>query len=295
MEPVRHIVALGCRCAQSSIFKTLGHRRYACPFDWIFSCPEMVLHCLEDDFKCFLDRNLMYVNGELFDSIGLPPGSAPRQRKLIGHTVYSEMLQGVGRGTIFNHRNPLEIESDHEYMIRSVDRFRSVLKSPDRKLFVVLNINPRLWNETALRQLFLSLAERTDNFELVALNCQLELGQQASLAQPQRICHESINSAQLDMWNVPCAGANSGSYFRDALDAQRVQDIVLAPYEFKLSADPLDLAFRSPPTQSPDQHQGKEARWSRRSADTKNEHFPQQSGQAQQRRWARSANLQNAS
>ena len=30
-------------------------RRWSCPFDWIFSSPDMVTHCLADDFSAFLD------------------------------------------------------------------------------------------------------------------------------------------------------------------------------------------------------------------------------------------------
>ena len=62
---------------------------------------------LEDDFESFLDRSRLFEKGRVFDAVGLPPGSAPRERRLIGHESYSEMTRGVGRGTIFNHRDPL--------------------------------------------------------------------------------------------------------------------------------------------------------------------------------------------
>ena len=72
----------------------------------------MVAHCLQNDFKDFLDRHQYFENAAVFDAVGLKPGSAPRERKLIGHQLYSTMTGGVGRGTIFNHRDPLHNDED---------------------------------------------------------------------------------------------------------------------------------------------------------------------------------------
>ena len=115
-EAVRHVISLGCRCSQASVYRTFGQRRYACPFDWIFSSAVMVTHCLQDDFRNFLDRRQYFENATVFDAVGLPPGSPPRERKLIGHKIYSTMTAGVGRGTIFNHRNPLHNEEDRYFL-----------------------------------------------------------------------------------------------------------------------------------------------------------------------------------
>ena len=135
--PVKHLISLGCRCSQASVYRLLGQRRYAGPFDWVFSSPQVVIHCLQDDFNSFLDRSQLYQNGSSFDAIGLKPGSAPRERKLIGHKVYSSLTAGVGRGTIFNHRDPLHNEEDYLYTCRSVERFRLALASSERKVFVM--------------------------------------------------------------------------------------------------------------------------------------------------------------
>ena len=165
------MISLGCRCSQSSVYKAMGARRYACPFDWIFSSAAMVSHCLRDDFRDFLDKHQYYLNGTSFDAIGLKPGSAPRERKLIGHNTYSEMTAGVGRGTIFNHRDPLHDDSDYLYIQRCVQRFRSLLGSADRKLFVVLNLNRQLWIEADFMELFRELSQKTCNFLLLVLDC----------------------------------------------------------------------------------------------------------------------------
>ena len=131
----------------------------------------MVAHCLQDDFRLFLDKGQYYLNGTVFDAIGLKPGCAPRERKLIGHSTYSAMTAGVGRGTIFNHRDPLHSDADYGYVQRCVERFRCTLASTDRKLFVVLNLNRQLWVEADLMQLFQELAQRTSNFLLLVVDC----------------------------------------------------------------------------------------------------------------------------
>lgn len=101
----------------------------------------MVTHCLQDDFQSFLDRQQLYQNGSSFDAIGLKPGSAPRERRLIGHKLYSTLTAGVGKGTIFNHRDPLHNDEDYLYTVRCVERFRLALASGERKLFVMFLSN----------------------------------------------------------------------------------------------------------------------------------------------------------
>lgn len=237
----KHVISLGCRCSQSSVYKAMGARRYACPFDWIFSSAAMVSHCLRDDFRDFLDKRQYYLNGTSFDSIGLKPGSAPRERKLIGHNTYSEMTAGVGRGTIFNHRDPLHDDSDYLYIERCVQRFRCLLGSADRKLFVVLNLNRQLWIEADLMELFRELSQRTCNFLLLVLDCSgKNIGPTAARMPAEELCRQSHpGQRDLLMCRLPCVGDNTGSYFRDDTDAQRVRAILLEPFRFDLAPDPL--------------------------------------------------------
>lgn len=236
-QPVKHVISLGCRCSQASVYRAFGQRRYACPFDWIFSSPKMVIHCLQDDFKQFLDRQLLYQNGSSFDAIGLKPGSAPRERRLIGHKFYSTLTSGVGRGTIFNHRDPLHNDEDYDYLVRCVERFRLALASEERKLFVILNLNRQLWLEADLYQLFEELRRYTSNFHLMLLDCSSKnLGAEAGMPE---LLQEIGDRERLVMYRVPCVGENTGSYFRNDVDADRVRSLLVEPFCFQLSPDPL--------------------------------------------------------
>jgi len=234
-------VSLGCRCSQAATFKTLQQRRYACPFDWIFSSAQMITHCLRDDFGAFLDRSKYFLNATLVDAIGLRPGSAPRERKIIGHKVYSTMMGGVGKGAIFNHRDPLHNDADYEYTERTVERLRCVLASQDRKLFTIINLNKQLWLEEDIRELFKELCSATKNFVLIAVDCMRNLGGRARNLPPEELEQDVQGDSQLLMYRLPCVGDNTGSYFREEFDAARMRALVISPYRFDLVEDPLSL------------------------------------------------------
>ena len=197
----------------------------------------MVVHCLQDDFKQFLDRQQLYQNGSSFDAIGLKPGSAPRERRLIGHRFYSTLTSGVGRGTIFNHRDPLHNDEDYAYLVRCVERFRLALASEERKLFVILNLNRQLWLEADLYQLFEELRRYTSNFHLMMLDCSSKNLGEAGMPE---LLQEIGDRERLVMYRVPCVGENTGSYFRNDVDADRVRSLLVEPFCFQLSPDPLD-------------------------------------------------------
>jgi hypothetical protein len=199
----------------------------------------MVLHCIRDDFKAFLDKDQYVKNATVFDAIGLPPGSAPRNRNLIGHHVYSDMTEGVGRGVIFNHRDPMHSSVDYVYTQRTVERFRSVLGFSDRKMFVILNLNKQLWSESEILELFQELDMRTSNFIVIAVNCMKNLGPRAATLEIEESVHQHSANGQLLVYTLPCQGDNTGSYFRDDFDAQRIRSILIAPYRFSLKDDPL--------------------------------------------------------
>jgi hypothetical protein len=200
----------------------------------------MITHCIRDDFKDFLDKNQYVLSASVFDAIGLPPGSPPRTRNLIGHRLYSDMMEGVGRGTIFNHRDPMNSDEDYTYTLRTVERFQRVLASSDRKMFVVLNLNKQLWIEPDLFVLFEELTKRTSNFLMIVVNCIKNLGPRAQGFEVELCTQQTIGTGTLLIWRLPCVGDNTGSYFRHPFDEERMQSILIQPYKFKLAQDPLD-------------------------------------------------------
>eukprot|EP00438_Fugacium_kawagutii_P017986 Skav206738 [mRNA] locus=scaffold2729:110557:114459:+ [translate_table: standard] len=210
---ISHVISLGCRCSQASVYRALQKRRYACPFDWIFSSPQMVTHCLQDDFRSFLDRAQLYDNGSSFDAIGLKPGSAPRERRFTGPGG------SPGRWCL---ATPAMVGSWGPQV--AIPR---------------LNLNRQLWLEAEIHRLFEELQRRSRNFLLLAVDCSSKnLG---AAAEASTVLQDvTAPGCRLVMCRVPCAGDNTGSYFRHDGDAQRVQALLVQPFTFRLSPDPLE-------------------------------------------------------
>ena len=81
--------SLGGICHSAQLLKRNGLKKCSYPFDWIFSSISMIIDCLEDDFKKFLDKS-MYTS---------------KSESTCGHNVYGKSM--------FPHHNPLNSEKDY--------------------------------------------------------------------------------------------------------------------------------------------------------------------------------------
>jgi len=253
----------------------------------------MIVHCLRDDFATFLDRSQYFLAATLFDAIGLPPGAAPRDRNIIGHHIYSAMTEGVGRGSIFNHRDPLHNDEDYAYTQRTVERLRCVLASTDRKLFAMMNLNRQLWIETDIRELFDELCARTHNFTLIVVNCIRNQGASAWEVDAQEVTREERGTSQMLVYSMPCVGDNTGSYFREDCDAAKIRTVLVDPFAFHLADDPLPDGALRPAVLPQEQQQVSEQVQKRDSFQSKcseqqQQQQQQQEQEQQQTRWSRS-------
>jgi hypothetical protein len=123
-KKVAHIVSLGTHCLTSFYLKKYGMKRYSLPFDWIFASPQTVLHCIDDNFKTFLDPS------HYTSLIGKRQSDEPGAN----HEFY---LREHGVGHMFTHRDPLNAE-DHRYFVDAVTRFEALKKNSDGKLFLMI-------------------------------------------------------------------------------------------------------------------------------------------------------------
>lgn len=122
------VIGLGMRCVTAQLLRDMGLRTRSYPFDWIFSSPEVVVHCIEDNFATILDRN----EYEAIDS-------APQRTNLArcDHRTYRDVF---GIRDMFNHHNPL-LANDYEYLVRCVQRFKNDIMQNNATLFVVVEDN----------------------------------------------------------------------------------------------------------------------------------------------------------
>ena len=127
---IKYTCSFGPTCQSSQILKRNKLKLCSYPFDWIFSKYDNIIHCIENDFQIFLDKSY-YIDISY---------------KMCGHSYYHKDM--------FGHHNPLNIDSDYNYYIRCIDRFRNMLRSQERKLFITtaLNLNDDINNLTYLKQ-----------------------------------------------------------------------------------------------------------------------------------------------
>lgn len=125
--------SIGSFCQSSQLLIRQGLKTESYPFDWIYSNFDVVKHCIEDDFKTFLDRSQYFY---------VPP--TPRDPKLAGHSLYSTFIEykyeTVPQG-FFLHHDPRLDDKDYEYFERCVERFKDLIKSDDKKLFTYVYKN----------------------------------------------------------------------------------------------------------------------------------------------------------
>ena len=121
----RHAISLGSNCYASQMLKGQKLKRYSAPFDWVFSTPAMVEHCLRDDFRTLLDRAHMEALPEQTHKPGLERSE---------HAFYRDRF-GVPK--MFNHHD-MTLDADYGYLARCVDRLRGVLARDEPTLCLLV-------------------------------------------------------------------------------------------------------------------------------------------------------------
>jgi Putative papain-like cysteine peptidase (DUF1796) len=123
-QAVAGIVSIGSHCYTSFALKRWGLKRFSGPFDWIFSGLGMVADCIADDFLALLDHRFYAPIPFEF--------RRSQTSDFCDHTLYKEQY---GLKSIFNHANPQE-EKTYDLLTRCVSRFRGLLQSKDRNIFL---------------------------------------------------------------------------------------------------------------------------------------------------------------
>ena len=111
-------ISLGEICSSAWYLKQVGLKNASFPFDWIFSSPKIVLDCVNDGFKKYLDKSLI----------------KPKINNVsAGHEYY--------HSNFFNHRSPLRSEEDYNYYKRCCQRFIHNLKAQEPTYYLITLIN----------------------------------------------------------------------------------------------------------------------------------------------------------
>jgi len=141
-----YVCSLGTLCHTANFIKKHNLKKCSYPFDWIFSNINIVIDCLKDDFKEFLDKD------NYIDHCSNNP-------ELCGHKIYDSAM--------FNHTSP-RTEEGYEYYVRCVNRFRNLLSKKEEKLFIVMSVNDEYNHiENSIIELNKVLKNITCNFKIL--------------------------------------------------------------------------------------------------------------------------------
>ncbi|SHJ80301.1 Putative papain-like cysteine peptidase [Arenibacter nanhaiticus] len=109
-------VSIGENCNSSWYLKETGNKNASYPYDWIFSSGEIITHTIKDEFKSFLNKDMIF----------------HIKKNKAGHSLYHSNL--------FNHRNPLKSDKDYYYYERGVERFLKLLKDQEKSILFVCTV-----------------------------------------------------------------------------------------------------------------------------------------------------------
>jgi hypothetical protein len=151
-----HALPIGSFCHAAMALKKAGIRSFSTPFDWLFSCPDMIAQCLSDGFRHFLDP-------EQYEAV------PPEMRHDPGANLcqHRGFKKDFGVSFVFNHHKPYE-RSDYEYFQRCVQRFKNAVASPGWNLFIHFSPIPVI--EDHLGNLMSALRQQAAHFVLLAMH-----------------------------------------------------------------------------------------------------------------------------
>jgi len=233
VKPYEHVMSLGARCLMSDTLLTEGFRNYAGPFDWIYTNMDMVVDCIRDDFKKFLDLKLL-------------KGAGAGYKVQVGHKVYGPM---INRDIVFPHHDPRS--ADRERFQRSTSRLLNILQLKLRKLFCFCDLvkSQRALDEfrgtdgagEKVKQLFDAMqAKGVKNFELVVIAIctgSASAARGSPLVRRHAIVQD-VKTCRLQVQELHCVGACTGLKFKQKADSKTLGAIIREGRKFAIRADP---------------------------------------------------------
>jgi hypothetical protein len=197
---IRYAASLGTQCYAGWLMNRIGVRRYALPFDFIFSDLGMVAHCVNDGFRMLLDRS-QYVQVD--------------KEGHCSHTFYSAQFD---RPIIFNHHNVTQ-EQHYMHFVRSADRFRRLLAGTGGKLFLCVS-EPSRATDQKIEAVSDAISARTADAQMVVVRVYPETAGKPTMSQDRE-----IGMAAVFDFSASSRWVN-GLTFRNDTDNKAIEEIL---------------------------------------------------------------------
>lgn len=177
MSDPKYVFSIGYRCSAAGILKRLQLKTESYPFDWLVSRLPIIEHCIDTDFREFLEEsNYEYLQTNTYHY--QTPDSQPQwicDERIYWNRFYEKEFH-LARANIYippplraprdayahrlmmNHKSPME---DHAYYERCVERWRQMSESAYPK--VALYVHPAQLEQHANIQ---EIAQELERFHL---------------------------------------------------------------------------------------------------------------------------------
>jgi hypothetical protein len=203
---VNYACSFGPSCHAANILKRNNIKVCSYPFDWIFSNPDIISHCVEDGFKNFLDKT----------------NYATKSKWQCKNTYYNK------KKVMFNHYNPLINEAHYDYYVRCVDRFKDLLKKKEHKLFVMLVMNKNDFNDSIKNDIIKfndKFSNHTSNYTLLVI-CNV-LGKKENN-------HKFTYSNNIHFLELDTLSSSQGSWYENQDDNIYLDNLIKSKYNFNI-------------------------------------------------------------
>jgi hypothetical protein len=174
------------------------------PFDWIFSSCDIIIHCIEDDFKTFLDKQYYIDISE----------------SKCGHSKYNNCM--------FNHQNPLTNIDHYNYYGRCVNRFKDLLKKQEHKLFIMISVNMNNIDENIKNNIIdfnNKFSKYTSNYTLLVI---------FHIPNKQQNHHIFTYNDNIHFLELHTLSVSGGVEFNDNNDNIYLDNIIKSTYNFNV-------------------------------------------------------------
>ena len=201
---INYACSLGPNCHSTQILKIANFRKFASPFDWIYSNCNLIIHCLKEDFKTFLDKS--YYKGIT--------------HKQCGHSYYHKQL--------FEHHNPLENEKDYNYFVNGANNFKDLIRREEHKLFTMIFTNMNEIDEDIKE----NVIKFNGEFSKYAINYTLLII--LNVANKQSNYHNFTYNENVHFLELHTLSDSCGFEFKNDEDNVYLNNVIKSSYNFNI-------------------------------------------------------------
>ena len=196
--------SLGNLCHSANILKRNKLKLCSYPFDWIFTNSKNVIHCIEDNFKIFLNKSY-YID--------------IHKKNKCGHKFY--------HNDMFFHKDPRN-DKDYNYYIRCVERFNNLLQCKEQKLFIMILTNQTIFDikiKNDIIEFNNKFKNYTSNYTLLVIY---------HLPNKIRNVHEFIYKDNIHFLELHTISVSNGIAFENDNDNIYLDNVINSTYKFNL-------------------------------------------------------------